>query len=314
MDVAVCPKCRTSSLIEIKTSDTPVKKAEDKVITELSHMRQRRISGKASAGDGNSPTFNTYHHTRNTSTRDEDQDNEHEFGLCNQYKTSSDTKLTVVTSMPSKSATTLHATSKPHKASPVTFDASLTLKKSSAGPDASHSLKSRPESCTAADWEKEIGFLNIPKASPTVCTAADGFSGKYDQVVSTASRYNYGKVTFALPKGESEARVTKAACGNVVQHMADQGSLKTKCKLVDSEAQTDIVAQVLEAPMHSHPVTYPAQQQRQVSQRSGYMYQPKRPVDGEKETSILKAAIKRSIAQGWHREMDKLNDLCLSDR
>lgn len=306
MDAAVCPKCRTSSLIEIKTSDIPVKKDEDKIITELSHLRQRRISGKASTEDGNSPTSYTSHHTRNTSTTDEDRENE--LGLCNQSKTSSDTELTVVTSMPSESAFTSNTTFKPHKASPVTFDTSLTPKKSSAGHYAPHSLKSVPEFCTAADWEKEIGFLNIPKVSPTVCSATLGLSGKYAQVVTTDSRNEYGKGAFAHPKIEPEAQVT--ACGNVIQHKADKGA----CKLVDSEVQTDFVIQVLDGPMYSHPVTYPAQQQTQVSQRSGYMYQPKRPVNDGNETSILKAAIKRSIAQGWHREIDKLNDLCLGDR
>ncbi|XP_060592229.1 uncharacterized protein LOC132746955 [Ruditapes philippinarum] len=44
MDSVVCPKCRTDSLLEIKTSKTPVKHDSDEIITELAHLRQRRYS------------------------------------------------------------------------------------------------------------------------------------------------------------------------------------------------------------------------------------------------------------------------------
>lgn len=45
MDSAVCPKCRTNSLMEIKKSEAMVKKHPDKVMNELANLRQRRSSG-----------------------------------------------------------------------------------------------------------------------------------------------------------------------------------------------------------------------------------------------------------------------------
>lgn len=45
MDSAVCPKCRTNSLMEIKTSEATVKKQADEILNELTNLRQRRSCG-----------------------------------------------------------------------------------------------------------------------------------------------------------------------------------------------------------------------------------------------------------------------------
>jgi hypothetical protein len=47
MDAAVCPKCKTDCLMEIRSTETPIKKT-DEVIGELTNLRQRRTSGLSS--------------------------------------------------------------------------------------------------------------------------------------------------------------------------------------------------------------------------------------------------------------------------
>ncbi|XP_045204040.2 uncharacterized protein LOC123556972 isoform X2 [Mercenaria mercenaria] len=267
MDASVCPKCRTNSLIEIKTSGTPLKKKPDEIITELTHLRERRLSRGEKYGPG-AKTVNT-----SCSTEDED------WGM------ESDTSF----------SPTSYAG---HGQGPAQGSSNVQSLQMPFGSGLKYDSSKSPDSQIGS----RLTYGNVNRRESEMF----GSSLMYNNLSGPESIIDNCKVPSV-----AQAEAQNAKLGTKIHHKEPKEVTKTEKKLVNTEVQTEFIIQVLEEPKFCQQTTHQPQLKGS-NLGGGYNYDPKRAVGGEKDNSVLRAAIRRSIAGGWNKGID--NDLCMDNR
>ena len=347
MDFMACPKCRTESLIEVKTSKTPVKPESEEINTEVSQLRQPRCSMSEMG-----PRQNTV----STSTENENWENvlNNSFtplkNMAPDQKRISDQPMIHSNSFDMKHNDVIIQDIK-NVRSQLSFDclkspeskvvaSNLTNNSICSNTMVGSNLMNSALGDVHFGIDSNTVYLHGQTKTPAMSEmpklekisgphnnmmplTGQVFSPNYRTVSSSGQVVAQGvnKVPLSrqvnngismLSQSETPANDIMSKSHQQPAQMPQFSVNRHKNNFVDTEVQTDFVLQ-------QPKFYYPAAQSRvqpikETNIARGYNYEPRKPIGGEKENNILRAAIRRSNTEGWNNGLERMNDLCIGER